>query len=193
LIARPDAKAFKDFIEYDDAMLVSAMVGVKYVWAERERMLKRNGVEPIMHIEKKLELERVGFGTSDVILYQPFGVLHVMDFKNGVGVVEPEENYQGLYYAVAAADLHAWDFRECWITIIQPNAPHKAGPIRTWKTTPARLEQAQREFRIKARATQKPDAPLVMNAKWCWFCPARQTCPEQRKASHKKIAGRFER
>jgi hypothetical protein len=193
LLSHPGSKAFKEHIGFTPAQLSSAKMAVKYVWAEYDRMKKETGHSPTLHIEKKLELEGVGFGTADIIIYQPFGVLHVMDFKNGRSPVECEENTQGLYYALAAADLHGWDFREVWITIIQPNAAHRQGPIRTWKTTPERLERAGYVFRAAAKATQKKNAPLVMNAKWCWFCPARPTCPEHMKGKQVSIMNRFDR
>lgn len=193
MLSQPAAKAFKNFIGYTPAQLNAVMVAVNFVKSEQARMFGETGVKPILHVEKKVELKGVGFGTSDIILYQPFGVLHVMDYKNGQSAVECEENKQGLYYSVAAADLYGWDFREVWITIIQPNAKHKHGPIRTWKTTPQRLEEAQRRFIQGAKATLKPDAPLVTDAKWCWFCPARPKCPEQMKIKSKNIMDRFQK
>lgn len=193
LLAQPEAKKFRDFIEYSAEQHAAVMVAVNYVRAEQARMKQETGHAPILHVEKKVELKGVGFGTADVILYHPFGVLHVMDFKNGRSPVECAENTQGLYYAYAAADLYGWDFSEVWITIIQPNATHKAGPIRTWKTTPHRLVKAGIRFRDGAKLTRKPNAPLVMNAKWCWFCPARETCPEHMKTKERNIMDRFKR
>lgn len=193
MITQPEAKGFLAFIDYDDDMLKSALVCARFVWSEMERMKKLYGVYPQLHVEKKVHLEGVGFGTSDVILYHPFGLLHVIDFKNGKYKVEPEELSQGLYYGVASADEFGWDFSDIWITIAQPNAPHKRGPVRTWKTTHKRLEQAQRVFLKGAERTRRKDAPLVTNPKWCWFCPARPKCPAQMGVKEGKIMERFER
>lgn len=193
LLHRPEAKDFLSFIDFDQDMLKSALVCAKFVWREMERMKKLYGVYPQLHVEKKVELKGVGFGTSDVILYHPFGLLHVIDFKNGKYKVEPEDNTQALYYGVASADEFGWDFSEIHITIVQPNAPHKRGPVRTWKTNYKRLEQAQRVFIKGAEATKKKNAPLVINAKWCWFCPARVKCPNQLGEKEKKIVQKFQR
>jgi hypothetical protein len=182
------AKDFRAFIDYSDDQYRAVLVAVKFVREQQQRTLGPFGET---HIEKKVHLKGVGFGTADIILYQPFGVLHVMDYKNGRSVVEPEENTQGLYYAYAAADLCGWDFSEVWITIIQPNAPHRKGPIRTWKTSEKRLEKAGMMFRVGAKKARQPNAPLVTNDKWCWWCPARQVCPEQMKGKHERIAERF--
>lgn len=191
LLSSPAAAAFKEHISYSEEQYQAVMVAVKFVHAEQARMRKANGVKPTLLVEQKVELQGVGFGTADIILFQPFGVLHVMDYKNGQSPVEPEENTQGLYYAHAAADLYGWDFSEVWITIIQPNANHKRGPIRTWKTTIKRLEQEGKRFTAGALLTRKPNAPLVMDAKWCWFCPARPVCPKQLKGKEAKIMERF--
>lgn len=193
LLKQSESQAFRDFIDYSSTQLNGVLTAVAYVWAEHDRMWKRTGIKPTMLIEQKLELEGVGYGTSDIILYQPFGLLHVIDFKNGKSVVEPEENTQGLYYGCGGVDLFGWDVSEVWITIIQPNAPHKRGPIRTWKTSVQRIEEAGKHFRRGAYRTKLNNAPLVMDAKYCWFCPARIKCPLQLKEKSKKIMGRFER
>lgn len=182
-----EAKVFKDFIGYSQKQYESVMVAVRYVNGQRREM----GLNTRLLIEKKVELEGVGFGTADIILYQPFGVLHVMDYKNGSYKIEPEDNTQGLYYAYGAADLFGWDFREVWITIIQPNALHRLGPIRTWKTTPQRLEQGGLQLRRGALATKNKNAPLIPQSKYCWFCPAKSICPEQVEMKNNRVMERF--
>lgn len=193
MLGRPEAKAFKEHIHYNTEMNDAVMVAVRYVQAEEHRLFKIHRIKPTLHIEKKVELKGVGFGTADIILYQPFGVLHVMDYKNGRGLVEAENNTQGLYYAYAAADLYGWDFSEVWITVIQPNANHKNGPIRTWKTTCQILEKAGKRFKQGAKATREKNAPLVLDTKWCWFCTARSICPKQMEEKNRKIMDRFKR
>lgn len=192
ILQQPESQEFRDFIDYSMEQLAAVRIAKNYIWAEYFSMERQSGNKPQMLIEQKLELEDVGFGTTDVILYQPFGRLHVIDFKNGRSLVEPEENTQGLYYGHAAADLFGWDFSEIWITIIQPNAPHTHGHIRTWKTTPERLKQAGLHFKRGAYKTKLRNAPLVKDDKWCWWCPARIKCPLQMKERSKKIMERFE-
>lgn len=193
LLDRPEAKAFKAHIGFDQAMYENAIFATNFVNTEKRELERETGNPVHLMVEKKVELSGVGFGTADIILHQPFGVLHVMDYKNGQKIVDPEDNTQGLYYAVAAADLHGWDFDHVKITIIQPNAAHKRGPIRTWTTTLERLEKAAQHLRVGAKRTKKEDAPLVVDAKWCWFCPARSICPEQMKGKESKIMDRFQK
>lgn len=186
LLGTSAAKAFKVHIGFSKEQLNSVLVAARYIW-----QLQRQTPIPQLFIEQKMKLDGVGFGTADVILYQPFGLLHIIDFKNGKYKVEPEDNTQGLYYAVAAADKFGWDFSDVWITIIQPNATHKLGPIRTWKTTPERLERAQRMFIIGAARTRMQNPPAIPDHKYCWFCSARPVCPAQMQEKEMKIMSRF--
>lgn len=193
LLKLPEAKAFKEFIDYSEDQHTAVMLAYDYVLIQKTKIWMATGVVPEMYIEQKVKLDGVGFGTSDVMLYQPFGLLHIMDYKNGKYKVEPENNTQGLYYGVAAADLFGWDYREIWITIIQPNAPHKDGPIRTWKTTPERIEKAKLMFTRGAKRTKEANPAIVPNHKYCWFCPARPVCPAQMEVKSKKLIERFTR
>lgn len=186
LLGTLEGEEFLRLIDYDSAMLSNALFAAKYVWKEMSKLSHIS-----LLTEKKLELEGVGFGTSDIILHQRYGVLHVMDYKNGVKAVEPKGNTQGLYYMYAAADLVGWEFSQLKITIIQPNAPHKLGQIRTWEVSEKELHRAGLILKRGAIATRKPNAPLVKNDSWCWFCPARQKCPLQMSTKEQKLYARF--
>jgi Protein of unknown function (DUF2800) len=192
LLVLPAAKKFKEMIGYTESQHASVELAAKFVRKTIEDYEVHTGNTLELNVEKRVKLRGVGFGTADVILYQPFGTLHVMDYKNGKSVVEPEGNLQMLYYACAAADEYGWDFNDVHLTILQPNAPHKRGPMRTWKTTSDVLASAQKRFRDGAAKTKLPSAPLVMDAKWCWFCPARSKCPKQMEVKEKTILERFQ-
>lgn len=191
LLDSREAAPFRKHINFSDEQLTSVLVAVEYVEDEQARMFKKSGNKPKLFVEQKLKLEGVGFGTADVQLYQRFGLLHIMDYKNGRYNVHPENNTQGLYYGVAAADKRGWDFSEVWITIIQPNVGRT--PVKTWKTTPERLEKAKLMFQRGAARTRSKNPAIVPNHKYCWFCPARPTCPAHVKQREKKILSRFER
>lgn len=193
LLSHRESKAFKDHIAFDGAMFANAKMAAEYVMGEKRKLELLSGKPVRLYVEQKVELEDVGFGTADTILYQPFGTLHIMDYKNGRSKVEAEENTQGLYYACAAADLVGWDIARFKFTIIQPNAPHPRGSIRTWEASPKRLEQAHIRFKEGARATRRADAPLVADPKWCWFCLARPICPKQMEVKERKVSELFKR
>lgn len=191
LLSLPEAKKFKAHIELSEDQLLSVRYAAQYVQDAAEKMRVQYDHDPQMFVEKKVEFPGIGFGTADVILYQPFGTLHVMDYKSGRGIVEPEENKQGLYYAIATAEEMGWDFDDVIITIIQPNVAHPDGMVRSWKTTYERLKEAQKEFILAARRTQDTKAPLVPDTKWCWFCPARSICPKQKELRGSKLLKAF--
>jgi len=182
---------FRHAIGFDSKMHSNAYFAAKYVWKEKAHMELLYGGKAELFTEKKVELEGVGFGTSDIILYQPYGTLHVMDYKNGTKVVEAKDNIQGLYYTYAAADLFNWEFSKLKITIIQPNAPHTKGQIRTWDVPEDELTRAGIRLKRGALATRKHNAPLVKNDSWCWFCPARPKCPLHVEVRNQKLLERF--
>lgn len=191
LLLSPQALKFKNEIQYDQAMRENALFAAEFVWDQGRQMKARYGVPIQMMAEVKVHLEGVGFGTSDVILYHPFGTLHVMDYKNGTKAVEPKGNTQGLYYAHAAADLFGWEFSDLHITIIQPNAPHSEGHIRTWKTDHDTLARAGDRFLKGVKEAKKPDAPWVKKDSWCYFCPARIKCPAHTPIRERKAQSLF--
>lgn len=192
LLQSKDATAFKEHIGFSSEQYAVVRLAARHVWATR-LALRSAGSTPTLLVEQKVELAQVGFGTADVILYQPFGELHVMDYKNGKSVVEPEGNQQMLYYACAAADRFGWDFESAHLTIIQPNAVHRNGPIRTWVASQRVLVEAGKRFVKGATLTRDEKAPLVLNDKWCWFCPARSKCPEQMRIKERTIMAKFTR
>lgn len=191
LLADEASIKFRRHIDFVSHQLRNVMIAVNFVYAEMARMEKATGIKPELYIEKKVILKGVGFGRADVILYQPFGLLHVVDYKNGKFGVSPEDNSQGLYYGVAAADEFGWDFSRAAITIIQPNG--KGAAIQTWKTTPERLEKAKLMFTRGAARTRSEKPAVIPNHKYCWFCPARVSCPAHVKQRHVKIMSKFDR
>ena len=69
----------------------------------------------------------------DFYLYdQAEKTLYVTDLKYGYEIVEPFENWQALAYAAGVAALPGMVPDKVVITIVQPRAPHRRGPIRTW-------------------------------------------------------------
>lgn len=192
-LADDAADDFKAFIGFDMEMLESALTAVKAVRVEENNLKFITGRKPELYVEEKVELKGVGFGTADIILFQPFNTLHVMDYKNGKYKVEPKDNTQGLYYGNGAADRVGWDFEHFKFSIIQPNAPDKRGPVRTWHTDYKRLERGGKMLRDGAKRTKDPRAPMVVDAKYCWFCPARQICPAQKAEREVKVVSKFQR
>lgn len=130
-------------------------------------------------IEHRFHLKHIHpdfFGTCDAVVLQPFGELHVFDFKYGAGIaVEVEDNKQMQFYALGALELG--DFTKVVLHVCQPRADHKDGGFRKWETTPEALVEFGKFLRAKAieAASEKAKFEPGDHCKWCAgaaVCPA---------------------
>lgn len=131
-----------------------------------------------IRIEQKVQADMVDaelYGSSDAIMYDPRSrELHVLDFKNGMKFVSPEENLQLQIYALGASKFYP-DFVRAHLWIVQPRLPNFAGAI-CWTVERAQLFNLVDKLKdaiLKARsATTKPK-----EGPWCFFCRAKRVCP----------------
>jgi hypothetical protein len=136
-----------------------------------------------LQVEQRFHLTHIhqqAYGTCDVVLPVFLTKVIVYDFKYGSGVaVDAEDNKQGLYYALGAAE--GGNYEEFEIVIVQPRAVHKSGPVRRWSVNKATLEEFGEDLRVHIGHTEAEDAPLHCG-KWCQktFCPAIVCCREVR-------------
>lgn len=137
-------------------------------------------------IEKRFNLaalkpSRPLYGTADFVAFSG-GVLDVVDFKFGKGVVvEADDNSQLAYYCLGAALTFptGTEFKRIRVTIVQPRAAHEQGPIRTAEFSFGELLAFASDLLAAAQATMAPDAPLHAGS-WCRWCLASGQCPEQK-------------
>jgi hypothetical protein len=131
------------------------------------------------------------FGTSDAVRLQPFSrLLRVYDFKYGRGIaVDVVDNPQLLYYGVGSA-LQFKGFDSVELVIVQPRAPHAAGPVRRWRLSILDLLDFIGSLRESALKTEYPDSALHAG-EHCIFCPARGFCPELRAAAQAGAMAEF--
>jgi hypothetical protein len=149
--------------------------------------IERLGAGTILRIERRVALDWIGpdlFGTADAVIVGPPGTeLVVIDFKYGAGVVvEVPYNPQLMYYALGAWMSEPDPSTFIWIRlgIVQPRAPHPAGPVREWALLPHYLrEWSELHLAPAVAATRDPKAPLIPGDH-CRFCPARSSCPALR-------------
>lgn len=143
-------------------------------------------------VEEKVYLDFIhpteAFGTVDVAIIEPFGVLHIIDFKYGQGYVNHRDNTQMMYYALGIAHKHHFDFEEVRTTIYQP----RAGSTEAARTDSFSVEKLKNfsgvlktavdvAERIKKAGKHKPEH---LNAgSWCKFCPAKIVCPQITKSA----------
>lgn len=116
-------------------------------------------------------------GTADLQLIEFFGWAHIFDYKNGYIFVDHRDNEQVLIYGLGVMHENP-DVEGIRITIIQPNAPHDEGLVRTVSYTREEIDAFEVTVREAAAATALPNARR-RPGDWCRYCPAAGTrCPE---------------
>jgi hypothetical protein len=138
----------------------------------------RKGVDIICeHTERTLKstkMETLG-GTSDhymVYLDEGKTVLHVFDYKHGVGVpVSVENNLQVLSYLHTISSNYPEQFDEFRATIVQPRC-FDGTPIQHWSCDAKRVDE---HFEAIVEADGKTDLKV---GDWCRWCPAIIVCPK---------------
>jgi len=125
-------------------------------------------------------IHKMFYGTVD--LAAKIGrTLYIADYKHGAGiVVDAEDNPQLKYYACGYLEsFGAWDeVDEIVLTIVQPRAFHRDGPIRSWSMRVGDLVDWLENDLIPAmdRAMVSRD---TKSGEHCRFCPVRfAACPQ---------------
>lgn len=116
------------------------------------------------------------FGTLDSAIVDHFGTLHVFDYKFGAGYgVSPKENLQMIFYALALAYLHHWNFKRVRLWIIQPRIKGYDGPL-FWEISIDELRAYVPFFEESIENVLKyPDR--YKEGSWCHFCKGKKKCP----------------
>ena len=133
--------------------------------------------DPLLLLEQRVDYSKYapeGFGTCDVILVAD-QVLHIVDFKYGMGVlVEADHNPQLMLYGLAALEMFAgiYDIDTVVMTIFQPRRDN----ISTF-------EMSATDLRHWAEETLRPAATLAYAGEGefkcgdhCKFCKAKAQC-----------------
>ena len=158
----------------DDQMCDGVQLAIDECDRLREAMF-----HPEVFTERYLDMSwldpRLG-GTADYTLVEPFGWAHLIDYKNGYITVEHIDNEQCMTYAVGILREHP-DAEGVRVTIVQPNAFHEEGTVRTVEYTRDELKLFEIRLREAAKATAIPNAQRRAGD-WCLWCPAQLRCPE---------------
>lgn len=132
---------------------------------------------PMVLVEQRLDLTCYvpeAFGTADCIIVGG-DMLHVIDFKYGMGViVEAEHNPQMMLYALGALDLldGIYDIQTISMSIFQPRRKN----VCTWSLTKEDLLRWARDDLVeKARLAYAGEGAFCAG-EWCTFCRAAVRC-----------------
>lgn len=142
-------------------------------------------VTPTVALETRVDFSDIvpeGFGTADCIMIGS-GMIDIVDYKNGSGVVvEAENNPQMMLYAWGALRYFKPIFGDrierVHMSIVQPNA----GGVREWEIS--MWDLTGWALNDAATGAQKAYAGVqeFHAGDWCRFCKARATCMERAKA-----------
>jgi len=134
-------------------------------------------------IERKVKVTDDCFGTADSIIYSPYRILIVNDYKHGAGIqVDAEMNEQMMIYALGR--LIEIDEDEAEDLPIEMNIIQPRGAGESIKTFRMRSKDLHNWYEDVLGPTlykaKQPDAPLNPGD-WCKYCPAALTCPALKK------------
>ena len=158
---------------------------------EQIEVAKQHCADPFVLIEQRLDFSCYvpdGFGTGDCLIVAD-KLLHIIDFKYGLGVlVDAEENPQMMLYALGALRLFdaLYDIDTVSMSIFQPRREN----VSTWTITVAELEEwAEQTLRPKAELAFKGEGEFNPGP-WCTFCKAAVKC--RARAEEKLALARYE-
>jgi len=185
-------KVFGEGIVADKDMVDGVGYAINYV-----NEYTRKVPDAKVHIEYQVNVgiglkqtDPESFGTADIIIdaYQCATVdeIVVVDYKNGAGiVVEVEENSQMLLYTLGYRSEKKRIPATFRNVIIQPNAPHRDGPVREWVYDNAELNAFAAVAREAAAKTFETRRPEFNAGPWCKksFCPLIARCPAASRAA----------
>jgi len=189
-----DAHECLEFLVRRFSNLKSAAVEAKKKWPEEMVEHAVNSAEHVLElspgtganllIETRVSLKHISpkmFGTLDYAWVDDWGDLVVIDFKYGVGVVNPLEddgqpNPQLMYYAAGLLQKYGDGFGSLKLAIIQPRV-FGDSPLKVADVAISRIKEFEDKVRKAHTLAHRPDAPFKAGD-WCKYCPAITICPE---------------
>lgn len=183
---------WKDDQKHDKEFFESVAVYVDLITEEAiNNRHGQYGIETQFHIP---EFHPQFYGTCDAWAYcSKQKLLRVYDFKYGKGHrVEVENNPQLLYYLTGIYLLHGFDADKFECVIVQPRMPNRLGQVvHRWgfSSVEPLLDFSAEFFEAVEKAEGKN--PPLKAGNYCYFCPARLKCPEQRKKRFEKARQSF--
>lgn len=181
----------KTILQYDSEEMDSYTDGYVEFVLEQIALAMKTCADPQVLIEQRLNFSKYvpdGFGTGDCVIIAD-GVLHIIDFKYGQGVlVSAEDNPQMKLYALGALELFdgIYDISTVSMTIYQPRREN----VSTHTVFKESLYQwAEEILKPTAAIAFKGDGDYVPG-EHCQFCRAAVKC--RARAEEKLKLARFE-
>lgn len=164
-------------LEFYDAEMENCTEEYRNFVIEQLEEAKKLCKDPIVLVEQRLDFSKwvpEGFGTGDCLIVAD-DVLHIIDFKYGLGIlVEAENNPQMMCYGLGALDIYdgIYDIKTVKMTIFQPRRDN----ISTF-------EMSKDDLLTWADTVLSPTAKLAYKGEGefkagdhCTFCKVKATC-----------------
>ena len=165
-------------------VLDQEMIDSAQVWSlDVANTLARGTTRPVagstFGLEQRLApaFHEQNWGTWDTWYWDTNAViLHGWEFKNGHGIVEVWQNWQLINYtALVAHRLKLPDETRVCLTVVQPRAFHRDGPVRRWHTTIGELRPFFHRLEMAAEDATAPN-PTARPSPACTYCSGRHAC-----------------
>ncbi len=171
-------------LRWHEAEMQEAAEGYRGFVMEQTEDAKKLCADPLICVEQRLDFSRwveQGFGTGDCVIVAD-GLLHVIDFKYGLGVlVKATENSQLMCYALGAFDTFGflYDIRRIKLSIYQPRRQN----VDTWVlTTDDLLQWADEVLTPIAKLAYEGKGEFAAGDH-CQFCKAKAVCRKRAEYS----------
>jgi len=165
----------------------------------RDDIYARLGPEwqSLLFIERPVPIARVhptqNWGTPDYSAWSRMEnknlCLHLWDFKYGHGVVEAFENWQMIDYVdglLEAASIDGLQEQTTFVemTVIQPRAFHRDGPVRRWRVLASDLRAYFNRLQAAATEATGPNPSATPTPEGCEHCRGRHACEALQRAAY---------
>ena len=182
-LGRPSRDPTRE-LAYYDAEMQEAAEGYRDFVVEQIEEAKELCKDPLVCVEQKLDFSKwveLGFGTGDCVIVAD-GLLHVIDFKYGLGVlVEATENSQLKCYALGALDTFGdlYDIRRIKLSIYQPRREN----VDTFELSAEQLlKWADEVLAPTAKLAYEGKGEFAVG-EHCRFCKVKATCRKRAEYS----------
>ena len=175
---------------YKDQVVTQEMIDDVLVptWEAYEKFAdEHNFITDLAEYEVFID-EEIG-GTADILAFNDDTVF-IGDFKFGFNLVHPEENPQGLFYAMCGREMDSlkevFKGREnVCIFIAQPQYAEQGDEIiQVWFTTTERLNDFMDDY---LTAIENENVELPIAGEHCKYCPAMVICPIKTGAARQAL------
>jgi len=154
------------------------------------KVVNKNGALQTLWIEERVDIPQIHpqcWGTLDCAIYLPkVYTLIILDFKYGFNLVEPDSEQLMAYASGMVTKLNLPPETRIVLSVVQPRAYHRLGPVRDWMTTAGDLRAEINYIGSKVHEAMQPNPPATSGSH-CRYCAYLPVCPTAREASYNAV------